>query len=360
MKRLLLQCLSYLQAHRLMRLLSRRRIVILAYHGFTDKTTHEGIENNHGKHLHVDAFSSHVQHLKKYYNVIPLDRLIQHYTSGAAVPDRSVVITIDDGYESTYTLAYPILKQQALPATVFLTTNFVENQDWLWTDRLEYALNSTTASLLEFEMAGERLSYDVRNNASKLACDSEIRSRLKRIPQELVPSAVEHVERALARRPPTDSEMPEIYRPLQWHQVMEMVESGIVSVGSHGATHVILTRCNAARARNELLLSKQLIEKRTARSCRSFCYPNGQVGCFDRETKGWLQEFGYSCGVTTVFGMNDQGSDAFELKRLYGDERGQIVRFMMTVSGVVGVLDGMKRRLLRMVKRARAVDEQRQ
>jgi peptidoglycan/xylan/chitin deacetylase (PgdA/CDA1 family) len=359
MKRLLLQCLFYLQAHRFMRLLSRRKIIILAYHGFTDKSAHEGIENNQGKHLNVDVFRSHVQHLKKYYNVIPLDRLIQHYTSGAPVPDRSVVITIDDGYESTYMLAYPILKEQAVPATVFLTTTFVENKDWLWTDRLEYALTSTTASVLEFGIAGESFSYDVHNNASKLACDSDMRSRLKFMRQELLSSAVEEVERALGRRPPTHSEMSEIYGPLEWRQVVEMIESGIISIGSHSATHVILTRCSAERARNELLLSKQLIEKRTARSCRFFCYPNGRVGCFDRDTRRVLHEVGYSCGVTTVFGMNDERSDVFELKRLYVDGRGEIVRFMMTVSGVVGVLDKMKRQLVRIVKGARAVHEKR-
>ena len=356
MKRILLRCLHHLQADRLLRLLSRRRIKILVYHGFTDKNTHEGIENNQGKHLNVDVFRAHLQHLSKYYRVIPLDRLIDHYARGAPIPDRSVAITIDDGYESTYTLAYPILKEYAVPATVFLTTNFVDNNEWLWTDRLEYALTSTTASVLEVEIGGEMLSYDLHNNASKLACDSQLRSRLKLMRQEFLSSAVGDVERALGRRPPAENEMPEIYRPLQWRQVVEMVEGGMVSLGSHGATHVILTRCGPDRARAELVSSKELIERRTGVDCRFFCYPNGQVGCFDTETRGWLQELGYCCGITTVFGTNDERSDAFELKRLYIDERGELLQFIMTVSGVVGVLNGVKRRL-GIGRGARAADE---
>jgi peptidoglycan/xylan/chitin deacetylase (PgdA/CDA1 family) len=36
-----------------------------------------------------------------------------------------VAITIDDGYRSTYEIAYPILRKYAFPATVFLYTDFV-------------------------------------------------------------------------------------------------------------------------------------------------------------------------------------------------------------------------------------------
>jgi len=40
--------------------------------------------------------------------------------SGGELPEKAVVITFDDGYESNYTLAYPILKRYNMPATIFL------------------------------------------------------------------------------------------------------------------------------------------------------------------------------------------------------------------------------------------------
>jgi len=38
-----------------------------------------------------------------------------------ALPERSVVITFDDGYRSVYEVAFPILREHRRPATVFWT-----------------------------------------------------------------------------------------------------------------------------------------------------------------------------------------------------------------------------------------------
>ncbi|MBR5926205.1 MAG: polysaccharide deacetylase family protein [Firmicutes bacterium] len=45
------------------------------------------------------------------------------------VPEKTVVITFDDGYKSNYTLAYPILKQYNVKAMISLITSCVDNSD---------------------------------------------------------------------------------------------------------------------------------------------------------------------------------------------------------------------------------------
>jgi peptidoglycan/xylan/chitin deacetylase (PgdA/CDA1 family) len=133
-----------------------------------------------------------------------------------------------------------------------------------------------------------------------------------------------------------------------------MQQSGLVAIGSHTLSHVILTRCDAERAQDELRRSRQLIEERVGTACRLFCYPNGQLGCFDERTKAWLQQAGYTCGITTVYGMNDENADVFELKRLYTHGRADETRIIMTLAGIIGVLDRAKRGLRRVTARARA------
>jgi len=367
MKRAFLTLLFYLRAQRLMRLLLGRRHLVLAYHGFTDAPDHPGIENSHGKHLDIGRFRQHVAYLKANYNVVPLERVIQHYRNADALPPRTVAITIDDGYESTGTLAYPVLQEYQLPATVFVTTGFVEDGEPLWTDRLEYALTATTASRLQVTIEGQTRSYDIADRRGKLACDSDLRSRLKVVPQEARPAIVEQLERNLGKALQPDDDRAALYRPLSWAQIREMAEGGLVSIGAHTVSHVILTRCSPDRARNELLVSKQLIEQKLGAPCTMFCYPNGQLGCFDASTRAMLQELGYECGITTVFGTNGPHSDVFELKRLYFDDRGEFVRFVMTLSGVVGILDSVKRHLKRLrpgwsagrPRTARVIDEAR-
>ena len=63
------------------------------------------------------------------YRVIPLAQLARFLDGKEPLPRKSVVITIDDGYRSTYEIAYPILKKYGFPATVFLYSDFVGAAD---------------------------------------------------------------------------------------------------------------------------------------------------------------------------------------------------------------------------------------
>jgi len=344
MKRLFLRSLLALQVHRLTRFLYRSKVVVLAYHGFTDQRTHPGIENSQGKHLHVDTFRAQLAYLAKHYNVVPLQQIVDHYAGRAPLPPRALAITIDDGYESNYALAFPALAEHHLPATIFLTTDFVDQKELQWTDRIEYSLSATSAPRLDVAVGDRRLSYDLSSRALKLACDRDLRTRLKMIPQESRSAIVDSIETRLEKRLRIGEDIAPIYRPLAWPQVREMLASGLISVGSHTVSHLIITRCAPDRAREELVTSKRRIEQQTTTPCRLFCYPNGQVGCFDDSTKAMLGDAGYWCGITTVFGMNNGSSDVFELKRLYTDKP-DMSRFVLTVSGVIGLLDGAKRML---------------
>ena len=342
MTRLFLRLLLALQVPRLTRFLYRTKVVVLAYHGFTDQRTHPGIENSQGKHLHIDTFRAQLAYLKKHYNVVPLQQIVDHYVNGTALPPRPLAITIDDGYESNYTLAYRALAEHGLPATIFLTTDFVDQKELQWTDRIEYALSTTCASTLDVAIGDRTLSYGLSDRSSKLACDRDLRTKLKTIPQESRSAIVDAIEARLGQRLQIGEDIAPIYRPLVWPQVREMLASGLVSIGSHTVSHLIVTRCHPDRARAELVVSKHRIEQQTTISCQLFCYPNGQPGCFDGSTKMMLGDAGYACGVTTVFGMNNGSSDVFELKRLYTD-RPDMTRFVLTVSGVIGLLDEARR-----------------
>jgi peptidoglycan/xylan/chitin deacetylase (PgdA/CDA1 family) len=73
-------------------------------------------------HITRDVFRQHLRYLEMTgYNVIPLKHLYE-YVSGkrAALPKNAVVITIDDGWASTYTEIFPEMQKRKFPFTVFI------------------------------------------------------------------------------------------------------------------------------------------------------------------------------------------------------------------------------------------------
>jgi peptidoglycan/xylan/chitin deacetylase (PgdA/CDA1 family) len=57
------------------------------------------------------------------YKTITLDQLYEGISKNQPFPEKSVVLTFDDGYEDNYTNAFPVLKQYHFNATVFMITS---------------------------------------------------------------------------------------------------------------------------------------------------------------------------------------------------------------------------------------------
>ncbi|HUR82339.1 MAG TPA: polysaccharide deacetylase family protein [Thermoanaerobaculia bacterium] len=78
-------------------------------------------------HIDRETFRQHLRYLEMTgYNVIPLRHLYE-YVSGrrASIPKNAIVITIDDGWRSTYTEAFPELQKRRFPFTVFIYPNII-------------------------------------------------------------------------------------------------------------------------------------------------------------------------------------------------------------------------------------------
>ena len=73
-------------------------------------------------------FDTHLRYLRDNdFNVIALDRMIDSLRSGQSLPEKSVVITFDDGYSSIYDKAFPMLQSYGYPFTLFLSTEPIDD-----------------------------------------------------------------------------------------------------------------------------------------------------------------------------------------------------------------------------------------
>ncbi len=101
-------------------------IPILTYHNFTQG---EGESYK----INIQDFEEQLDYLaRNNYTVISLSQLLEGLKT-RQLPAKPVVLTIDDGYKATYTLAFPILKKYNFPVTLFLYTDFIEKNPYTLT-----------------------------------------------------------------------------------------------------------------------------------------------------------------------------------------------------------------------------------
>jgi len=86
----------------------------------------------------VADFEWQMQALKDWgYTTIPISLLVEAITKGALLPPRPVVISFDDGDESVYENAYPIMQAQGFIGVLYLVVEYVGSQDHLDTGQIQ-------------------------------------------------------------------------------------------------------------------------------------------------------------------------------------------------------------------------------
>ncbi len=92
------------------------QLPILGYHRIGE------FKGDHVPTVSPEAFKRQLDTLARHrYRVLGLDEFTRLLDEGGPLPRRSVVITFDDGYEETHSIAWPLLKQLGFPAAVFVT-----------------------------------------------------------------------------------------------------------------------------------------------------------------------------------------------------------------------------------------------
>ncbi|HEY5270450.1 MAG TPA: polysaccharide deacetylase family protein [Anaerolineales bacterium] len=83
-------------------------------------------------------FEWQMQALKDWgYTTIPISLLVEAITKGALLPPRPVVISFDDGYESVYENAYPIMQTQGFTGVLYLVVEYIGSQDHMDTGQIQ-------------------------------------------------------------------------------------------------------------------------------------------------------------------------------------------------------------------------------
>jgi peptidoglycan/xylan/chitin deacetylase (PgdA/CDA1 family) len=270
----------------------------------------------------VAEFAWQMETLRRHFRPLHLGEALRLLEENRPLPPRAVAVTFDDGHRDNYTNAFPVLRKAGVPATVFLSTGYMDQKGTFWFDEVAFRLHRTPRREMEVPALGLRLALGTP--AQRRQATDDVLARLKAVPNADRLAAL----RELAHESGVDGmEADARSRPLTWEQVREMRDGG-VEFGSHTVSHPILSRLGDEELRMELRSSKEELEKQLGRRVECLAYPVGGETAYDERVVEMARACGYRMALTYVPGVNPwPPGDRYRLRRLHVERYTTRARF---------------------------------
>jgi peptidoglycan/xylan/chitin deacetylase (PgdA/CDA1 family) len=304
------------------------RLLILCYHGISLRDEHLWAP---ALYMEQRLLRSRMELLRRgRYNVLPLAEAVERLYSGE-LPERSVAVTFDDGWQNFHGLALPVLKEYGIPTTVYLTTYYSNFNRPVFDTTVNYLLwKAQGRSFSLRSMAAEPILLDGPGTAKAAKA---IRDYVRR--EQLSGQEKDELQAELAEHLGID--FSEMLREKFMHlmtpqEVKEIAEAG-VDVQFHTHRHRVSVRQD--RFNREIEDNRGQIRSMTGTDPKHFCYPGGN---FLPQFEGWLSALGVASATTCVAGLCTKKSNRYALPRLLDSATIQESEFDAWLSGLAEFL----------------------
>ncbi len=306
----------------------RRRLLILCYHGASLDDEHLW---NPNLYMPIGLLRERFEMLQEHRaNVISLDQGVQGLYAGT-LPERSVVLTFDDGSYDFYHLVFPLLREFRYPATVYLTTYYSDFNRPVFDVMCSYLLWKGRGQLLKCPgVLPSEVMLDEKGRA--IALRQIQRSAHKRA---LSGREKDALLASIAARLKIDYESLCVRRIL--HLMTPAEVAAVSSVGVDIQLHTHRHRVSVYRDKflREINENRMHIAASSSAPARHFCYPGGfHLSQFP----AWLLDSGVISATTCKPGLACKNSDPLLLPRLVDHCNLPRTEFSAWISGLGSLL----------------------
>jgi peptidoglycan/xylan/chitin deacetylase (PgdA/CDA1 family) len=305
-----------------------RRVLILLYHRVAESRSDPWELCVSPRH-----FAEHLEVLRQHTRPVRLQQLTQTFTEGN-LPERSVVITFDDGYADNLYNAKPMLEHSDIPATFFLSTGYIGHEREFWWDELERLLlqPGTLPKTLHLSANGRSYRWELgeavdytedafdyyrRWRAWEKAPTSRhaLYSSLWELLNPMSEAERQKVLDEILRWAGGESMARPTHRSLSLEEVVALAQGELSEIGAHTVTHPALSALPAASQRGEIRQSKARLEEILCCPVPSFSYPYGNQHHYTAETVSIVREAGFACACSNFAGVVERTTDPSQLPR---------------------------------------------
>jgi peptidoglycan/xylan/chitin deacetylase (PgdA/CDA1 family) len=282
------------------RLHNRRTLTVVMFHRVLPADHPEWAHAERAWTISTDAFLDCLHFFKEHYQVISLAKALEAARDGSRLPDRSLLITFDDGWADTEAHALPLLEQTNLPAAVFVVADAIGERD-LWQDRLVYAHRHGHLKNIDCDALWRR----ARQNGGSPPTDWNSDNAVWKLVQRFGPLAAGERQSILDELIPAPTP-PEEPQMLTEGQLRTLPARGM-AIGSHGLTHIPMTY--SEHVNRDLRESRSLLTRAsglTERQVQALSFPHGS---YDPKAVDAAFEAGFELLFTSDKGLNSTGPD---------------------------------------------------
>ncbi|HLQ65177.1 MAG TPA: polysaccharide deacetylase family protein [bacterium] len=312
---------------------NRRKILVLGYHDLYADAV-DPVDNFDGLRVGRDRFERQMRYVAAHYHVVPLDQLLDPSVSSRDGKPLAA-ITFDDGYKNVYHVAYPVLRQLGLPATVFVIPDFSLHGRMPWWERLRALVAGTRRPVAIVPIQGMRRYVPLITVGDREELLVQLAAELHGVPPE---AREESLTRLAADLGAEERSQPRS-APLSVDELREMISGGI-TVGSHGRSHDSFLHLSYQALFAELTESKQILELVTGQPVTWLAYPYGDYSGTSIDA---VRRAGYRGAVTTSPRLYDAAADPHAIPRICVDDNLSFAHFIVAVSGLGDFLKSVLR-----------------
>jgi peptidoglycan/xylan/chitin deacetylase (PgdA/CDA1 family) len=311
------------------RALTRRKLRILAYHGaeLSDESRFSP-----DMFIRPDTFAARLELLRREYPVLPLGEAVRRLKDGT-LPPCAVAITIDDGFHSTAARAAPLLGAAGLPATVYVTSYYVQHDVPVFRLAMQYCFWKSRARSIDVGTlgAGVEGTLPIGTGAERQEVVWELVNYGERHLDE--PGRTALLEKTAAQ---LGVDVGAIVRERFLHLMTpdEVRATGaVLDVQLH--THRHRFPDDPLQARAEIEENRRVLAPLVDRPLVHFCYPSG---FWSEALFPVLAAAGVETATTCEGGLNGPDTHPYALSRFFDGEHVTALEFEAELSGAAELL----------------------
>ena len=277
---------------------------ILVYHRVVkDEDIEENLEL--GLTVSCSNFEKHIKEIKSKYKICSMDEFVRNLKKKNN--EFMVAITFDDGYKDNLYQALPILTKHEVPASIYVTTRFLNQEVDIWWYELGEVIQNRAE--INFQYQEKKFNFLLDNKKRKFLAYQNLMKLFKSLKIDAQNELMEKITNTKKRKNYS-------HICLNSEEILKLEKNPLITISSHGHNHQNLKILSDDEVKYEVTKSLEVLENLINRKVKHFAYPFGGKDQVSTREYNVIEDMKFDSAVIgSVFPIKD--CNFFSLPRIY-------------------------------------------